>query len=185
MNLDSLPAKMAIGAIGGCGAAVLCHPLDVIRVTMQVAVVPRSTVATGVAVLREGGLRRGLYSGLSAAFLRQWTYGAGRMGIYSYLLHRDTQKSAAGSGGAATPPGFWKKIAFGMVSGGVGSFMGTPAELALVRMGADAKLPLHERRGQGVHRVLAGVIREDRTARRRGGQTQSVCICGTHDLDVS
>ncbi len=28
----------------------------------------------------------GLYNGLSAAFLRQWMYGSGRMGIFSKLM---------------------------------------------------------------------------------------------------
>ena len=34
-----------------------------------------------------------------------------------------------------------------MVSGGIGSFVGTPSELALVRMSADSKLPVDQRRG--------------------------------------
>ena len=34
----------------------------------------------------------------------------------------------------------------GMTSGGIGSFVGTPSEVALVRMGADTKLPMAERR---------------------------------------
>mmetsp|Transcript_104927 Transcript_104927/g.334025 ORF Transcript_104927/g.334025 Transcript_104927/m.334025 type:complete len:297 (-) Transcript_104927:153-1043(-) len=151
-GFDSLPAKMSIGALGGCGAAVFCHPLDVVRVTMQVSEAPRGSLQTGLAVFKEAGLRRGLYSGLSAAFLRQWTYGAGRVGIYSYLLGREERPASVS---------FGRKIGFGMVSGGVGSLLGTPAELALVRMSADARLPVSERRGRGVHRVLAAVAFEE------------------------
>lgn len=148
MGYDSLPAKMAIGATGGTGAAIFCHPLDVIRVSMQVATVRQGTLGTAISIFKESGLKRGLYSGLSAAFLRQWTYGSARIGIYSYLLSSDAS------------PSFQKKLAFGAISGGIGSFTGTPAELALVRMSADAKLPVAERRGAGVHRVLANVVRE-------------------------
>ena len=35
----------------------------------------------------------------------------------------------------------------GMASGGIGSLVGTPAEVALVRMTADGKLPVEQRRG--------------------------------------
>jgi len=152
MDMNSLPAKMVIGALGGSGAAICCHPLDVIRVNMQVQTTPRSTMGTALHVFQNFGVRQGLYCGLSAAFLRQWTYGAGRLGIYSYLLKREVSA-------AATP--FWKKLAFGVISGGVGSVFGTPAELALVRMSADAAKPLEERRGAGVHRVLGAVMRQD------------------------
>eukprot|EP00930_Biecheleria_cincta_P095098 TRINITY_DN87122_c0_g1_i1.p1 TRINITY_DN87122_c0_g1~~TRINITY_DN87122_c0_g1_i1.p1 ORF type:complete len:294 (-),score=37.27 TRINITY_DN87122_c0_g1_i1:458-1339(-) len=153
MDLQSLPARMAVGAIGGMGAAICCHPLDVVRVEMQVTKLHgRSSFATAADILQKSGLRHGLYSGLSAAFLRQWTYTAGRVGIYSFLLNREPILSAVT---------FKRKLLFGVLSGGLGSFAGTPAELALVRMGADAKLPLEKRRGTGVRSVLTNVIREE------------------------
>merc|ERR1719333_1199619 len=130
---------------------MFCHPLDVIRVTMQVSSKKQNTLETGISVFNEGGLRRGLYAGLSAAFLRQWTYGSCRIGIYSFLLKSQEKPSEVG---------FGKKLMFGTISGGIGSVCGTPAELALVRMSADAKLPVAERRGVGVHKVLGAVIRE-------------------------
>ena len=37
-------------------------------------------------IYTRSGVQRGLYAGLSAAYLRQWTYGAGRLGIYAFLL---------------------------------------------------------------------------------------------------
>jgi len=149
--MESLPAKMAMGATGGMGAAMFCHPFDVVRVMMQVQTEAKGTVGTAMSVYKEGGLRRGLYSGLSAAFLRQWTYGSCRIGIYSFLL-KSQEKPA--------DVGFGLKLGFGTVSGGIGSLAGTPAELALVRMSADAKLPVSERRGLGVHKVLGSVIQE-------------------------
>lgn len=143
---------MVVGATGGMGAAIFCHPLDVVRVTMQVATRQQSTFATGLDVFKEGGLRRGLYSGLSAAFMRQWTYGSCRIGIFSFLLK---------SRGKAADVGFGSKLGFGMISGGIGAVAGTPAELALVKMSADAKLPIAERRGLGVHKVLGAIISTD------------------------
>jgi len=148
----TLPGKMSIAATGGMGAAIFCHPLDVVRVMMQVGEKKQGTVATAVEVFQTSGLKRGLYSGLSAGFLRQWTYGACRIGIYSFLLNSQAEPSKVG---------FGTKLAFGMISGGIGSVAGTPAELALVRMSADAKLPLAERRGAGVHKVLGGIIQDE------------------------
>lgn len=37
------------------------------------------------------------------------------------------------------PPGFLTKAAMGMSAGAVGSFIGTPAEIALIRMTADGR----------------------------------------------
>lgn len=148
--MDSLPGKMAVGATGGMGAAMFCHPFDVIRVMMQLQTERKTTLGTATDIYKEGGLRRGLYSGLSAAFLRQWTYGACRIGIYTFLLKRQGKDAS-----------FGHKLSFGIVSGGIGSFVGTPAELALVQMSADAKLPVAQRRGVGVHKVLRSVVEKD------------------------
>lgn len=37
------------------------------------------------------------------------------------------------------PPGFFMKAAMGMSAGAVGSFIGTPAEISLIRMTADGR----------------------------------------------
>jgi len=119
---------------------------------MQVAKQQASTLATGMAIYKSHGIYRGMYSGLTAAFLRQWTYGACRLGIYSYLLKSQPKPNEVG---------FALKLLFGLVSGSVGSILGTPAELALVRMAADSMVPVAERRGIGVFRVLNAVIQEN------------------------
>lgn len=52
--------------------------------------------------------------------------------IYSVLLER--------LGGAdGTPPPFLAKAAIGMTAGAAGAFVGTPAEVALIRMTADGR----------------------------------------------
>ena len=56
-----------------------------------------SVLLFGLATVVVGGI----YAGLSAAWLRQVTYGSGRLGIYSYLLNRDKQQRAHGE-----PPRF-------------------------------------------------------------------------------
>lgn len=149
--MTELGMKLGLSATSGSIAALFCHPFDVVRVCMQVTTEKRSTIGTGVAVYNAQGVYRGLYSGLTAAFLRQWTYGACRLGIYSFLLKSQPKPSEVS---------FPLKLSFGLISGGIGSVAGTPAELGIVRMCADALKPLEERRGIGVHRVLADVIKD-------------------------
>lgn len=128
-----LAERAALGAAGGIGASFFCHPLDVIRVQMQVAQYS-GTVDAAVSIFKKGGIG-GIYAGLSAAWLRQVTYGSGRLGIYSYLLDRDKRSRPANE-----QPSFLVKLWYGTVAGCLGAAVGSPAELALVRMGADSSI---------------------------------------------
>lgn len=69
---------------------------------------------------------------LSAGLLRQATYTTTRLGIYTVLFERLT-------GTDGTPPGFLLKALIGMTAGATGAFVGTPAEVALIRMTADGR----------------------------------------------
>lgn len=141
---------MVMGALGGMGAATVCHPFDVVRVQLQIDAeggkgkTYNGAVDAAKKIYARSGLKRGLYAGLSAAYLRQWTYGAGRVGIYSYLLHGLRAKKEEGE-----EVTFVEKLGMGCIAGGMGSFMGVPAELSLVRMSADSKLPTAQQRGYG------------------------------------
>ena len=129
----SLLERAGLGAAGGIGASFFCHPLDVIRVQMQVAQYS-GTADAAMSIAKRGGMS-GLYAGLSAAWLRQVTYGSGRLGIYSYLLDRDKKQRPRG-----TEASFGEKVLMGTIAGAVGAAIGSPAELALVRMGADSSI---------------------------------------------
>lgn len=132
-----LPTRMILSAMAGMGAATVCHPLDVIRVQMQVHSY-RNSIEAARAVYIQSGLKNGLYAGISAAYLRQLLYGSCRMGIYSYLMEqaKETKQDIT----------LTHKLGMGCISGSIGSFIGTPAEVALVRMSADSKLPLEQQR---------------------------------------
>lgn len=59
-------------------------------------------------------------------------------------------------------PNFFKKAGIGMAAGCVGAFVGTPADLALIRMTSDGRLPLAERRNYAnVFDALARVVKEE------------------------
>jgi len=142
----ALVTKMVIAAFAGMGAATICHPLDVIRVQMQTPGADyASPVDCGKQVIAREGIRKGLYAGISAAYLRQWLYGSCRIGIYAFLLENAQQANLA-AGLPKNQIAFGRKLLMGMTSGGIGSFVGTPSELALVRMSNDNKLPEKQRR---------------------------------------
>jgi hypothetical protein len=72
-----LAIKMVIAAFAGMGAATICHPMDVIRVQMQTeGAVYNSPLDCGTQIYQKNGLKKGLYAGISAAYLRQWLYGS-------------------------------------------------------------------------------------------------------------
>lgn len=53
-------------------------------------------------------------------------------------------------------------MCLGMVAGGVGAFVGTPAEVSLIRMTADGRLPPAERRNYtGVFNALSRMVKEE------------------------
>jgi len=59
-------------------------------------------------------------------------------------------------------PSLLAAMAMGTIAGASGAFVGTPAEIALIRMTADGRLPLAERRNySGVFNALARMTREE------------------------
>ncbi|XP_036261972.1 mitochondrial 2-oxoglutarate/malate carrier protein [Molothrus aeneus] len=147
--------KFLFGGLAGMGATVFVQPLDLVKNRMQLSGAGakgreyRTSLHALGSILRHEGLR-GIYTGLSAGLLRQATYTTTRLGIYSVLLER--------FGGAdGTPPPFLAKAAMGMTAGAAGAFVGTPAEVALIRMTADGRLPPGERRGY--HNVFDALVR--------------------------
>ncbi|CAN0416585.1 mitochondrial 2-oxoglutarate/malate carrier protein [Lampetra fluviatilis] len=152
--------KFLFGGLAGMAATVFVQPLDLVKNRMQLsgegggAREHRNSVQAVASILRKEGVR-GIYTGLSAGLLRQATYTTTRLGIYTVLLERLTSDDGA-------PPNFFAKAAIGMVAGATGAFVGTPAEVALIRMTADGRLPLDQRRGyRNVLDALFRIVREE------------------------
>jgi solute carrier family 25 oxoglutarate transporter 11 len=82
----------------------------------------------------------GMYKGLTAGLLRQATYTTTRLGVYQSLEEKYRKSNGR-------PPQFYAKAALAAASGGIGALVGTPAEVALIRMTSDGRLPPNERRG--------------------------------------
>ncbi|CAI2738454.1 unnamed protein product, partial [Dicrocoelium dendriticum] len=92
---------------------------------------------------------------LSAGLLRQATYSTARLGIYTSLFEFF-------SGPEQKAPSFPIKLGCAITSGVVGSFIGTPSEVCLIRMTSDGRLPLGERRNYtNVFNALIRIFREE------------------------
>ena len=50
----SLPTRMVVSALGGMGAATVCHPIDVVRIQMQLYNFKNSADAVKQIVARSG-----------------------------------------------------------------------------------------------------------------------------------
>lgn len=108
------------------------------------------------AVVKNEGIT-GLYAGLSAGLLRQASYTTVRMGVYTSLFDWYSREYGQGK-----PPGFFIKAGLGMTAGAIGAFFGTPAEVSLIRMTSDGRLPLADRRGyKSVFDALIRITREE------------------------
>ena len=102
------------------------------------------------ALLRAGGLHS-VYAGLSAALLRQATYGGLRLGMYERLLHVAGPEASASAG-------YGGKLIAGSLSGFVSALVCAPCDVAKVRMQAAAG---GAGSGGNVFVTLAGIARAE------------------------
>ncbi|XP_016360817.1 mitochondrial 2-oxoglutarate/malate carrier protein-like [Sinocyclocheilus anshuiensis] len=152
--------KFLFGGLAGMGATVFVQPLDLVKNRMQLsgqgskAREYKTSFHAVASILRNEGIG-GIYTGLSAGLLRQATYTTTRLGIYTVLFERMSKADG-------TPPNFFMKALIGMTAGATGAFIGTPAEVALIRMTADGRLPPDQRRGYtNVFNALIRITREE------------------------
>jgi solute carrier family 25 oxoglutarate transporter 11 len=130
------------GGLAACIASTVVHPIDLAKVRLQLLpgkVKPSFVTLLTTMIKNEGILS--IYSGLSAAYMRQCIYGTARIGLHrsfsDYLSERNQGK----------PLSFGLKVASGMASGSIAVMMGTPCDVALVRMQGDSMKPMGQRRG--------------------------------------
>ena len=95
-------------------------------------------VAVGVRIVQQEGVAA-LFSGVSATVLRQTLYSTTRMGLYDVLKKKWTDPATGNMP-------LMSKIGAGLVAGGIGAAVGNPADVAMVRMQADGRLPPAQRR---------------------------------------
>merc|ERR1711997_1427573 len=136
-----------IGGLSGSSATCCIQPIDMVKVRIQLqgeggggGAVTTNPLKIGARIVAEDGVT-GLYRGLSAAILRQMTYGLTRLGVFRTITDYITPE-----GKTAADITFTQRLGASLCAGGIGALIGTPADAALVRMQADATLPADQRR---------------------------------------
>jgi solute carrier family 25 oxoglutarate transporter 11 len=95
-------------------------------------------ISVGVKIFQTEGVAA-LFSGVSATVLRQTLYSTTRMGLYEVFKQKWSDPNSG-----TLPLG--RKIEAGLIAGGIGAAVGNPADVAMVRMQADGRLPASQRR---------------------------------------
>ncbi|KAJ9653500.1 Mitochondrial dicarboxylate transporter [Neophaeococcomyces mojaviensis] len=149
------------GGSAAAMAAVVTHPLDLVKVRLQTRKkdAPGTMMGTFRHILRNEGAM-GLYSGLSASLLRQLTYSTVRFGVYEDLKVRFAPEATPDNPKAK--PSTLNLILQSSLAGFLGGIAGNPADVLNVRMQADFSKP-PEKRLNYKHAVdgLIRMIREE------------------------
>ena len=158
-------AKRLEPFVCGGSAAVLAscciHPIDLAKVRMQLygAMNPGSKAPSFPTILRNMVTNDGffsIYKGLDAAVGRQLVYGTARIGLHRTFSNQ--LETAMGTKDIS----FGLKALAGMGSGAIAVCIGTPFDIALVRLQADSMAPVSERRNyKNVFDALARTTREE------------------------
>lgn len=140
-------------------ATCVIQPLDIVKVRLQLA--GESGVKTGpfqIAgnILKNEGGVRAFYKGLDSALLRQALYTTSRFGIFFSLSDYVKKQNKI------EQLSFFQKAYCSLVAGGLGSIVGTPADLCLIRMQSDASLPVEQRRNyRNVGHAIRSIISDE------------------------
>lgn len=144
-GLSKVLEPFVCGGSAATAASCVIHPMDLAKVRMQLygqlnpgKPVPNFPSLLSGMVKNEG--IGSIYKGIDAAIGRQMVYGTARIG-----LHR-TFSDMLVKYNDGKPIGFLTKTLSGMASGSIAVCIGTPFDIALVRLQSDSMAPKAERR---------------------------------------
>jgi len=145
------------GGFSACFASFCIHPIDLIKVRLQIASGDAAPSILSIAkdIVKQDG-PKGLYAGLSASLTRQATYGTARIGLHTDFSGR-LKKMNDGK-----PIPIWQSFISSFCSGAIASSIGNPFDVCLVRMQSDSSKPKGERFNYtGVGNALTRVVKEE------------------------
>ena len=146
-SLWTIISPFAIGGFSGMTATMIVQPVDMIKVRIQIkseelAKKGERGKISPFAIINEIKSQygiKGFYKGLDSALARQVFYTTTRLGIYRTLFNYLKE-------GSPKELSMAQKSLCAVTAGFIGSLVGNPADLALVRMQADTALPEAEKR---------------------------------------
>lgn len=148
--------KFLLGGLSGMSATCVVQPLDLVKNRMQLIGADggkKTTIFKVVKTIIKTESIFALYNGLSAGLLRQASYTTVRMGVYNSLVEKFSVDGKSS---------FLVQLLSGLAAGASGAFVGTPAEVSLIRMTADGRLPQDQRRNyKNVFNALSRIVREE------------------------
>merc|ERR1719199_1669954 len=135
--MSKILEPFACGGSAAILASCVIHPIDLAKVRMQIygQLNPGKPVPSFPGIIKGMVQREGvgsIYMGLDAAIGRQMVYGTARIG-----LHR-TFSDALVKYNDGKPVNFLTKTLSGMASGAIAVCIGTPFDIALVRLQSDS-----------------------------------------------
>ncbi|XP_063829698.1 mitochondrial 2-oxoglutarate/malate carrier protein-like isoform X2 [Ostrinia nubilalis] len=161
--IKTLPksTKVLFGTVSGMLATAMVHPLDVIKVRLQLREKKLSTTEVARLMVKCEGVKA-LYAGLSAGLMRQATYTTTRLSTYHLLNDYYKREYNVPKGSSLSTH---DKVVIGIYAGLLGALVGNPSEVALVRMMADgprlcSPCP-RPRRYRSVFHAFYCIVRED------------------------
>lgn len=144
--MSNVAEPFVCGGLSGCLASSVIHPIDLSKVRLQLfatqnpGVAKPSFVSIISLMIQKEGIKS-IYAGLSASLSRQCVYGTARIGLHrtfsDYMIKSNNGRHLS----------FVEKVISGMASGAIAVCIGTPFDVALVRMQADSMKPTNQRRG--------------------------------------
>lgn len=163
-----------VGGASAMLASSFVHPIDLTKVRLQLfkTLNPDVALPSGLELMsrmyKEEGVRA-LYTGLSAAMLRQAVYGTARIGLHRTFSNKLEERNNG------LPLSFGLKALSGMGSGSLAVCVGTPMDVALVRMQADSMKPAGSRRGYtNVFDALLRIAKEEGASKLYSGLAPNI-----------
>lgn len=142
-------------------ASCVIHPIDLAKVRMQLfgqlnpgKKIPGFTTIISDMVKKDG--ITSVYKGVDAAIGRQMVYGTARIGLHRTFSDKLVEFNEG------KPINFFVKTLSGMASGSLAVCIGTPFDIALVRLQSDSMAPVEERRNyKNVFDALVRTTKEE------------------------
>ena len=178
--MSKILEPFACGGSAAILASCVIHPIDLAKVRMQIygQLNPGKPVPSFPGIIKGMVQREGvgsIYKGLDAAIGRQMVYGTARIG-----LHRTFSDYLVKDWNDGKPLNFGIKTVSGMASGAIAVCIGTPFDIALVRLQADGMAIEGERRNyRNVFDALTRTAKEEvrHGLEKRGGKRGGRHVC--------